>query len=244
MPGSQPQNHYKVLGVEQNATLEDIKKAYRKKSKEFHPDRHGREGLAGGNKYKEYKEKFQEVCEAYEVLQDTDKRAVYDRELANESSARTTNTARPAQQADAAPRQPQYAEAPQPKPTAAPPRSAGSERQARSEPQVSHQKQYTQPASEVQSPFYFRPMQRPVAAAKSDNSEGVSFFSKNRSEPVIRIVVSPFIFCVMMSNMQLQAMMLAQIMLQLRLLQMLQRQAAAQVQQAQHGRPYLPTCRI
>ena len=61
---------YEVLGVDKSATPEQIKKAYRKKAMEFHPDRNP------GNK--EAEEKFKEVGEAYEVLSDADKKARYD----------------------------------------------------------------------------------------------------------------------------------------------------------------------
>ncbi len=63
-------DYYEVLGVDKKATEEDIKKAYRKKAKECHPDLHP------GDKQAE--ERFKELNEANEVLSDPDKRARYD----------------------------------------------------------------------------------------------------------------------------------------------------------------------
>jgi len=65
-----PQNLYTILGVERGASKEDIKRAYRKLSKEHHPDRHK------GDKAAE--QRFKEINEAYEVLSDDKKRAMYD----------------------------------------------------------------------------------------------------------------------------------------------------------------------
>jgi curved DNA-binding protein len=62
-------DYYKILGVERGASEEDIKKAYRKLARKYHPDV-SKEGNA--------KEKFQEVSEAYETLRDKEKRAAYD----------------------------------------------------------------------------------------------------------------------------------------------------------------------
>jgi len=61
---------YKVLGVDRSASETDIKKAYRKLSKKFHPDRNKEPGA---------EEKFVEIAHAYEVLSDSTKRQIYDR---------------------------------------------------------------------------------------------------------------------------------------------------------------------
>jgi len=63
-------DYYEVMGVPKNATDEEIKKAYRKLAKKYHPD------LNPGDKTAEAK--FKEVNEAYEVLSDKDKKARYD----------------------------------------------------------------------------------------------------------------------------------------------------------------------
>ena len=66
----QYRNYYEILGVDKNASQEDIKKAYRKLAKKYHPDANP------GNK--EYEEKFKAINEAYEVLGDEEKRRKYD----------------------------------------------------------------------------------------------------------------------------------------------------------------------
>jgi molecular chaperone DnaJ len=63
-------DYYEVLGVSKNATDEEIKKAYRKKAIQFHPDKNP------GNK--EAEEKFKEAAEAYDVLSNPEKRQRYD----------------------------------------------------------------------------------------------------------------------------------------------------------------------
>src|SRR5438552_14846381 len=66
----QYQDYYEILGVPRNASEEDIKKAFRKLAREFHPD-------VAKNK-KQAEEKFKEINEAYEVLGDAAKRKKYD----------------------------------------------------------------------------------------------------------------------------------------------------------------------
>ncbi|HUX93216.1 MAG TPA: molecular chaperone DnaJ [Ignavibacteriaceae bacterium] len=64
-------DYYEILGVDRNATKDDLKKAYRKMAMQFHPDRNPDN--------KEAEEKFKEAAEAYEILNDDDKKARYDR---------------------------------------------------------------------------------------------------------------------------------------------------------------------
>ncbi|MDD5016714.1 MAG: J domain-containing protein [Eubacteriales bacterium] len=66
----QYKDYYSILGVDKSASQEDIKKAYRKLAKEFHPDKNK------GDKKAE--DKFKEIGEAYEVLGDAEKRSKYD----------------------------------------------------------------------------------------------------------------------------------------------------------------------
>ena len=63
-------DYYKILGVDKKASTEEIKKAYRKLAKKYHPDLHPNDVKA--------QEKFKEINEAYEVLSDENKRKQYD----------------------------------------------------------------------------------------------------------------------------------------------------------------------
>ena len=66
----QKRDYYEVLGLSKSAGLDEIKSSYRKLALQFHPDRNPDN--------KEAEEKFKEATEAFEVLNDSDKRSKYD----------------------------------------------------------------------------------------------------------------------------------------------------------------------
>src|SRR5437588_5456677 len=64
-------DYYKILGVGKNASDEEIKKAYRRLARKYHPDRNSGD--------KEAEERFKEISQAHDVLSDPEKRKAYDR---------------------------------------------------------------------------------------------------------------------------------------------------------------------
>ncbi|MBO5116693.1 MAG: DnaJ domain-containing protein, partial [Treponema sp.] len=63
-------DYYEVIGVEKNASKDEIKRAYRKLAIKYHPDKNPGDKVA--------EEKFKEATEAYEILSDDQKRQIYD----------------------------------------------------------------------------------------------------------------------------------------------------------------------
>ena len=70
--GKMKRNYYGVLGIDQNASMQDIKRAYKKLAFEYHPDK---------NKNIGSEEKFKKIGDAYNVLIDTEKRRIFDQDL-------------------------------------------------------------------------------------------------------------------------------------------------------------------
>jgi len=77
-------DYYYILGLKQTATTEEVKKAYRKLSLKFHPDKND------GDEF--FTERFKEIQEAYETLVDSSKRKTYDDRKNNGTSHRQSNS--------------------------------------------------------------------------------------------------------------------------------------------------------
>jgi molecular chaperone DnaJ len=73
MVGQETKNHYELLGVSQDASVDDIRKAYRKLAKLYHPDKTGGDTKA--------EDKLKEINSAYDVLKNAEKRNEYDQQL-------------------------------------------------------------------------------------------------------------------------------------------------------------------
>lgn len=71
-------DYYYFLGIPQNASSEDIKKAYRKLSLKYHPDKNDNDDF--------FSDRFKEIKEAYETLMDDGRRKLYDQNLTNQQS--------------------------------------------------------------------------------------------------------------------------------------------------------------
>ena len=76
-------NYYYFLGVEENASEEDIKKAYRKLSLKYHPDKNPGDDF--------FEARFREIQEAYEMLNEPEKRRIYDENLAHQQRSYRPN---------------------------------------------------------------------------------------------------------------------------------------------------------
>jgi len=80
MSGNNIKDYYYILGIARNASQDEIKKAYRKLSTKFHPDKND------GDKF--FEERFKDINEAYETLVDDTRRKIYDAHL-REANTRT-----------------------------------------------------------------------------------------------------------------------------------------------------------
>jgi DnaJ-class molecular chaperone len=83
-----PRDYYQILGVPRTASADDIKKAFRRLARQYHPDLHA------GAKKAEMEKKFKELNEAQEVLSDPDKRKKYDQYGTEWEHAQAFNKAR------------------------------------------------------------------------------------------------------------------------------------------------------
>jgi len=81
MSNNDIKDYYYILGLNKNASKDEIKMAYRKLSVKFHPDKNN------GDKF--FEERFKDIQEAYETLEDDAKRKIYDDKLSSHSDANT-----------------------------------------------------------------------------------------------------------------------------------------------------------
>lgn len=88
-------NYYKMLGVPENASAEEIKKGYRKMAMKYHPDRNAGSAVAG--------EIFKKVQGAYDVLSDPQKKTLFDKQLRMQPRAQAKAQPKPAPQKSAQP---------------------------------------------------------------------------------------------------------------------------------------------
>jgi len=86
--GREKGKYYELLGIQKDASEEEVRKGYRKEALKWHPDRHQ------DNK-EEAEKRFKEISEAYEVLSDKEKRATYDQSENDSWANRGTETANP-----------------------------------------------------------------------------------------------------------------------------------------------------
>lgn len=96
---SKVQNHYELLGVDSEATIDEITAAYRRLSRLYHSDQHYREGME--QLKGELEELFGKVKEAYVILSDDSRRWEYDLSLATVMGGRSGTIPRPAEANDA-----------------------------------------------------------------------------------------------------------------------------------------------
>jgi DnaJ-class molecular chaperone len=96
-----PKTHYEVLGVPEQADAAAIKKAYYKLAMQYHPDKHAEKPL---EEQKVAEAKFKEIGHAAGILQDPEKRAEYDAELAAHRNPQAAHRAPQAAQQEQAPK--------------------------------------------------------------------------------------------------------------------------------------------